>query len=251
MSSKLFNRINILIFILLVGINCWIYLHRDNGYAYTSYLNQNQLYIIHENPHITGFNLRGNDSLEIIIAPEKSQNNWISVTESSNGNKQNSHPIIKLQNGKHRYLLYNGVDSIILGFDYVNSETYKKSGRTRGSVIELCDASVPTSNAHYKSINEWQQSYPYTTDVEITEAKKLLKDSLHIKPTDSSIEIIEKISAYILKYTNSVKGIPSDSMDLISPTKQFELAKSQKAQVWCGNFADIFSFYSQDRKSVV
>ena len=136
MSSKLLNRFNILIFILLVGINCWIYLHRDNGYAYTSYLNQNQLYIIPENPHVTGFNLRGNDSLEIIIVPYKAQNNWVFINESSKDNKQNSQPIIKLQNGKHRYLLYNGVDSIKLGFDYVNSETYKKSGRTRGSVIE-------------------------------------------------------------------------------------------------------------------
>ena len=244
MSSKLLNRFNILLFILLVGINGWIYLHRDDGYAYTSCLNQNQLYGMSENPHITGFNLRGNDSLEIMIAPCKAQNNWVSVHESSKENKQNYQPIIKLQNGKHRYILHHGSDSIILGFDFVSSETYNKSGRTRGSVIELCYSSIPTSNAHFKSINEWQQSSPYTTELEIMEAKKLLKDSLHIKQTDKDIDKIEKISSYILKYTNAARGIPSDSMDLISPTKQFELVKSQKDKVWCGNFVDLFSFYT-------
>ncbi len=239
MSSKLQKRFNALVLIVLFSINCWIYIHRDNGYAYTSYLNQNQLYTISENPHITGFTIKGRDSLEIKLTPNST--NWQSINGLT---KTKSHPIIELREGKHLYKLYYNTDTIFLGFDFVSSTTYKKNGRTRGSVIELCYSSVPTNNEELNSISHWQQISPFTTEKEINEGKQLLKDSLHIKQTDKDIDKIEKISTYILRHLDSNKGIPIDKMDEVSPTQKFKLVKTKQSKIWCGNFADIFSFYA-------
>jgi hypothetical protein len=223
-------------------VNGYIYQHKDDGFAYTSYLNKKQLYYNPENTHIENFKLHGADSLEVIIAPLPY--NWKVKGSIQKELFNNQHPIIKLQEGKHRYVLSSQTDSIILGFDVVNSKTYQKSGRTRASVIELCYASVSISNTHLPSISEWQQVSPYTTEQEIELAKLVLKDSLHVLPTDSSIQVIQKISRYILKYAGANKGIPSNMMDSLSPSKQFEYAKHKQSAVWCGNFADMFSFYA-------
>jgi hypothetical protein len=242
MSFKPLQLYNGFLFLLLVVVNGYIYVHRDDGFAYTSYLNKKQLYSNSENTHIENFILRGLDSLEVIIAP--SPYHWLVKGSSQKELLNDKNPIIKLQEGKHSYVLYNKTDSIIVGFDVVDSKTYQKSGRTRASVVELCYTSVPLNNYNYLSISEWQQASLYTTEQEIEDAKLLLKDSLHILPNDSSIQIIQKISRYILKYTGTNKGIPSNAMDSLSPTKQFEFAKNKQSAVWCGNFTDMFSFYA-------
>ena len=245
MLFKSLNRLRIITFMLLVAINCWIYIYRDNGFAYTSFANQNQLYQSDEIPYIQEFHLHTNDSLEIIINPNSTQNNWQIKERSSIKKTPEHHPIIKLQEGKHNYTLFKNNDSITLGFDYTKSQTYKESGRTRESVVELCYSSIPSTNGNLYPMSEWQQSSPFTTEQEILEVKQFLKDSLQIKTTDNDIQIIEKISFYILKNIGSCKGIPTDEMNTLSPFKQFNLAKAKQSKVWCGNFSDIFSFYAQ------
>jgi hypothetical protein len=242
MSFKPLQLFNGFLFLLLVVVNGYIYQHRDDGFAYTSYLNKRQLYSNSENTHIENFKLHGTDSLEVVIAPQPY--NWQVKGSIHKELLNNQHPIIKLHEGKHQYVLSGKTDSIILGFDVVNSKTYQKSGRTRASVIELCYSSVPIYNNNYPAISEWQQASRYTTGLEIETAKLLLKDSLHILPTDNSIQTIQKISRYILKHIGENKGIPSNTMDSLSPTKQFEFAKHKQSAVWCGNFTDIFSFYA-------
>ena len=242
MSIKPLQLFNGFLFLLLLIVNGYIYHHRDDGFAYTSYLNQKQLYSNSENTHIENFKLHGNDSLEVFIVPIAY--NWKIKGSIQKELLNDKHPIIKLQEGKRRYTLYNLTDSIVLGFDVVNSKTYQKSGRTRASVIELSYASVPTNNINSLAINEWQQTSAYTTKQEIEAAKLVLRDSLHVFPTDSSIRVIHKISRYILKHIGTDKGIPSNTMDSLSPSKQFEFAKHKQSAIWCGNFTDVFSFYA-------
>ena len=245
MLFKSLNRLHIITFMLLVAINCWIYIHRDNGFAYTSFANQNQLYQSDETPYIQGFYLHTNESLEIIVNPNSTQNNWLVEKRSLINKKNEHHPIIKLQEGKHNYTLFNNSDSITLGFDYTKSQTYKQSNRTRESVVELCYSSIPINNNSIGTRSYWQQTSPYSNEQEINEVKKIVKDSLQIKTTDNNIQIIEKISAFILKHIGTDKGIPSDKMDSLSPFRQFNLAKTKQSKVWCGNFSDIFSFFAQ------
>ncbi|TSA51189.1 MAG: hypothetical protein D4R43_01175 [Sphingobacteriales bacterium] len=66
------------------------------------------------------------------------------------------------------------------------------------------------------------------------------KEFTNNKSTEANeVEIIAK---KIIKNLSDHQGTPSDSMDGISSFAQYQRAMEGKDKVWCGNFADIFSY---------
>ena len=93
-------------------------------------------------------------------------------------------------------------------------------------------------------IQKWKQTSPYTTQEEINTAKNILKDSVQINNSENSIQKISKIGSYVLAALDNHRGQPADCMKNTSPLKEFFFASNNKSEVWCGNFANIFSFFA-------
>ncbi|OFY96095.1 MAG: hypothetical protein A3K10_01800 [Bacteroidetes bacterium RIFCSPLOWO2_12_FULL_31_6] len=141
MKQKYFKLINGILFITLLFINGWIYVNRNNGYAYQATANYNQLYQLND-------------------------------------------------------------------------------------------------------LSQWQQKSQYATPKELVATQQIISDSLQINKNESDSIKIKKIAAYLLKNLNDCRGIPIDSMNVISPLNQFNFAIAKKSKVWCGNFSTIFSYFA-------
>lgn len=236
------------IFIILLTINLFIYKNRDDGYAYKEYLNYNQLYQNKESLSIHKLSFNGTDSLRLTFAPNNYNSlKWQVTLPDSLSYININNPVLKLYEGAHNYSIKNieTKDSIIkLRLNFITESTYKKNGRSRNSDVELMYASIPVETEKLYSTKQWIQSSDYTTEQEITIAKKILLDSIHVNSSDNAITKIQKIGSYILKKLDSKRGTPKDTMDLLSPLQRFEYAQKNKSKIWCGDFSSIFSFFA-------
>lgn len=67
---------------------------------------------------------------------------------------------------------------------------------------------------------------------------------MKVAATDSTHIKVLKIARYLLNATKGRLGIPSDDMARLSPIQQLEYVRSGHSQLWCGNYVDLFSFFS-------
>ena len=247
MNYKRLHIFNGIIFLVLLIVNIVIYKNRDNGYAYTEYLNYKQLYQPSELQSITKTRFNGSDSLALYFSQEQNGAVWKIQLPDSTSYTCKGNPVIKLLEGIKDYQLkkINEKDSTIhIRLNYVSEASYKKKGRTRASDVELMQVSFPIQDKKSYSINHWAQSSEYTTDKEILIAKQILLDSMKVIPSENSVSKIQKIGSYIYKKIHQQLGTPNDSMDIYSPLKQFTLAQQGKSEIWCGSYTNIFSFFA-------
>lgn len=248
MKYKHLHIFNGTIFIILLTINLFIYKNRDDGYAYKEFLNYNQLYQNKESLSIHKLSFNGTDSLKLTFAPNNYNSvKWQIKLPHSLSYISNNNPVLKLYEGAHNYTIKNleTKDSLIkLRLNFITENTYKKNGRSRNSDVELMYASIPFKPEKSYSSSHWIQSSEYTTEKEITIAKKTLMDSIHVNSSDNDITKIQKIGSYILKKLDSKRGTPKDTMELLSPLQRFDYAHKNKSEIWCGDFSSIFSFFT-------
>ena len=241
MRIKTLTILNGSIFLALLLINCWIYINRNEGYAYQEISSYGQLYAYDEMKRISRIYFDGKDSLQLTIK----DNEDLSTVEK-NLSRPSWNTTIKLKEGTNEYTIQNREgkknENIEIRINYTSEETYKKNGRTKNNDIEIFSSNTPIGDSKLYSLFDWKQESQYITQEDYNDAKKLLIDSIKISEGDNTIEKIQKIAAYIIKKLDTCRGIPSDSMDFISPIKQIKFAELNKSKVWCGNFASIFSF---------
>lgn len=247
MNYKRLHIFNGIIFLVLLIINIIVYKNRDNGYAYTEYLNYKQLYQPSELQGIAKTRFNGNDSLALYFSLEQSNTVWNIQLPDSTSYTCKGNPVIKLQEGINDYQLNNASskDSIIhIRLNYVSEASYKKKGRTRVSDVELMQVPVPIQDKKLFPLSHWIQSSPFTTDKEIAIAKQILSDSMKVISSENSISKIQKIGSYIYRKIHRQLGTPNDSLDSLSPMQQFNLAIHGQSEIWCGTYTNIFSFFA-------
>ena len=246
MGKRNLYLLHTILLVFVIGLNCWIYFSRDNGYAYQEFASFAQLYELNTTPRITDLITR-QDSLELVIKPVPGDSIW----KITKGNKltvsRSIHPIIQLESGKHEYTVTTGnPDSSFLltvGINVTPESTYTQNKRTRESVTELYACNIPVGNYKTWSINDWQRISPYSQQQDEVLAKQWIKQYAGIVHGDSTLRKTEKIARALLKQLDASRGIPEDSMDLISPYRQFTKAIHLQSKLWCGNFTAIVSYF--------
>lgn len=247
MTTKRLHIFNGIIFLALLIVNIVIFKNRDNGYAYSEYLNYKQLYQPSERQSIAKTRFNGTDSLALHFSQETSHITWEIQLPDSTHYSCKGNPVIKLQEGINDYQLKNTSpkDSIIhIRLNYVSEASYKKKGRTRVSDVELMQVSVPIQDKKLFPLSHWIQSSPFTTDKEIAIAKQILSDSMKVISSENSISKIQKIGSYIYRKIHHQLGTPNDNLDALSPMQQFNLAQQGQSEIWCGTYTNIFSFFA-------
>ena len=250
MKIKTFTVFNSIILAALLLINLWIYLNRNNDFAYKDILTYNQLYTPQESDRISNFLYRGKDSVEIIISTDPKNKTWLINQNDSSFHYYGKNPIVKLHEGKNKYSIRSSDNlqkpPIELGLNLSTAESYRREGRTLNSDCEIFYSNTLIGNYTLYPLEKWQQQFPHTTSAEEDLATTITRDSMRIGAADSSIAKIKKIANYILKGIDQCRGIPSDIMDSLSPLKQFSFAKNSRSKIWCGNFTNIFSYFANN-----
>jgi hypothetical protein len=93
-----------------------------------------------------------------------------------------------------------------------------------------------------KCIAQWNQFVGDYPAEELKEAKRIT-DSL-IRGSTSTTMSIMNIGSYLHNRFKAQLGMPSQALMNSSPLNQYkQLCSSDSVQLWCGNFAQIFSFF--------
>lgn len=250
MKVKKLTLFNSIILISLLIVNLWIYLNRNNDFAYKDILTYNQLYSFRESKRISNFSYRGKDSIEVHIAPFTSNHKWLIQQNDSSFYSYGINPIVKLREGKNKYSIQysdsGSKTSIEFGLNLSTEESYKRSGKSLNADCEIFSSNVLNGNYSLYPLSKWKQTFPSGTPLELSLTATIIRDSIKINDSDSSILKIQKIASYILKYLDDDRGIPNDSMDQLSPLQEFQFAKNRRSKVWCGNFTNIFSYFANN-----
>jgi hypothetical protein len=245
LSYRIFN---ISIFLILLFINGYVFINRNEGFEYKEILSYNQLYQNKNDLCIKNMIFDPNGSIKVELSNiSLNQNRWEVQLPDSTKYKSTTSLIIKLKEGVHHYKIKNLINKkIVITFklNYVKAETYKTNGRQRETDIELLQSSIPFEEDNLFYMNHWTETSPYTSKQETFYAKNLLRDSMFISDNDHSIEKIQKIGIYLLKKLDKHRGIPKDKMDYISPLERLKAASKGDSKVWCGDFSALLSFFS-------
>lgn len=230
----------------LAGLNAWLFLHRNEGYAYKEALSYDQLYQNKDESRIIEFRIGKKDSLELLLNDSQTTDLWQISLPDQRGYDYKANPKIKLSAGKQNYRLQRvkgATTTIELGINYTSTDTYAKHGRTRESVVELFSSNVPAGNYELHAIVDWEAYSMGADKKEVDEARDLIRREAGILPLDSDATKVEKIADLILKKLDDKRGIPTDEMDALSPMERFKHAIRGSSAVWCGDLSDILSFF--------
>lgn len=247
MKKRNFHIFLGLLVTMLFAINLWIFFHRNEGYAFNEELSYDQLYQGASQTRVFELTLVSKDTLELELNDSPQSSQWRILVPGGGSYTCSSKPRIKLEPGKNVYSLLNLTkpdhSPIELGINFTPSEIYAQSGRTKESVVELYSANVPVGEYPLHVISDWLQYTEKNSGMEVAEARKLLAEEAGFLQGEPDEIKVEKTAAFVLKHLDRICGIPTDTMDLLSPLKRFMYAKMGQSAVWCGDQSDILSFF--------
>jgi hypothetical protein len=240
-------RLVLIIFFLLTITNLLIYINRNNGFEYVQQSTYANLYP-NCSKGISGIDIEKDSIAKINLKGYSPAVKWNVFCDDAVILKEQSMPLhVALKESLHHYILQandSAVKLIIIGLDYSPAEVYKRSGSSVATNYEIRYCSEPFVAADSTSVTKWKDPLDYTDAAELNTVKQFLTDSLHIKPTDSTLNKIKIIGSYIYQSIKQSMGIPPDSLSKHSVYKQFCLAKNKETKIWCGNIADIFHLFA-------
>jgi uncharacterized membrane protein len=236
-----------ILFILLTAVNIIIYINRENGYEYIKQSSYTDLYPnISKGISVIKIEKEGAAVVDLKGYPANIQ--WNIYCNDSLIVRNESMPLhFTLEQHVNRYLLRatdSAITPITIDLDYSPAEIYAGSSSSIGTNYELRYCSEPLVTADSISVYKWRDPFDYMDPAEMKVIKEIITDSLSINTGDSTTLKIKKIGNYIYQAIKNNMGVPADSLAKYSVYRQFCLARSGNAKIWCGNITDIFHLFA-------
>lgn len=246
------KKISLCLFIclaILLVVNIFFFINRNTNphLIYAKKANYAEIYYVDEAPHISGFKTLINDSVFIEINRDNNKYKWeVFVDDSISYSEFDYNPTIKLLNKTHSYKIYYSpaIDTIKLDIMLTKKEEYQKANYSGETNYFIRKNSIPIISTPLFSSKKWVSDYSEVQDNQNREALNLLHNEMKVKETDSTLVKIEKIGAYIISTMEGHVGIPSDTMCYLTPLEQFNFARNNKSDIWCGNFSNIYAYFA-------
>lgn len=223
------------------------YCRKKLEYAYAEMLSYNQLYYPDEHLRIKSLKWDKNDDIKIEFNGNGiKEQNFFEVYSDSSKIYEKEMPVLKFRMmpglKTYRIVANRSPDTIIIDIDYAPAPVYRTAGSSASPAVEISTASIPIGDKGLKSIEDWNWSMADNTDKAIIAS--YLRDSMRITKDDNTEEKVKKIALYILNITKGRYGIPSDSLMALGPIQQLNAVRKGMSRIWCGNYAEFFTFFA-------
>lgn len=220
-------------------------------HAYAEILSYNQLYYQDETTRITRIYSTQDDSLKFEFGGSdiKDTNLFELFLDSTLFAKKVSRYLtIMPAMGRRNYTLQiNNGKPYRINIDFTPLKVYRNAGNSSKLQFEVTSQDLLISNLRLHKRNIWNTA-PYSIGKmqDKTQVKQYLYDSMKIVSTDNTVAKVVKIASYLLKATQNRMGIPSDYLTGLNPIQQLEEIRAGRSKLWCGNYADLFAFFSAE-----
>ncbi|MEO6734366.1 MAG: hypothetical protein ABIN01_24305 [Ferruginibacter sp.] len=237
-----------LLFSLLIIVticNCYIFFNRDD-YEYIRQSSYFDLYQKFTNPSIQNF-APVNDSKFVIklTKPSPTPVTWF-VRRDSNETivSKQVEPTIIMKQGLSTYTIFSNSlpDTLIIKAEYYPKDYYNKLGNKQSGGIVIYTSDFPFSTSP-QNTEEWGDNKVAIGKIDEEALAIILKDSMHIKPNNNTVEKIKKIGNFLYNKIFKSRGIPTDSMMALPVFQQYKAAAIGQP-IWCSNYAQIFNMFA-------
>ncbi len=210
--------------------NAWMVLHRHEGY-FVRQLSYETLYSPAEALRIAGFERHPN-ALVVRIEPVRA-GDWEIRSDEMPALVRGPHPRIALRAGLHTYRLAQRGRELSLTVLHDPS----------AGQVAVLDASVPVGDFARQSLAEQAARLDDYSAADVARGRRILaRIGL---PSGGTRERIERLMAHIVTELDAHRGTPSyEMMRVLSPLAQYDRARAGREQVFCANFAQIYSFFA-------
>ncbi len=208
------------------------------------------LYYPADVPALVNTRVLAKGRLRLDIAMRERPRRWI-VTDDAGGRAEQAgeFPVLELKEFIHSYEIeipdLAPPVRISIRFGFYTSEFYKKAGRTQPDNYWLISASIPMGEFRRFPLSRWVDTFPYVSEAEKEEGRRILRDDMKVSGGESALEKIEKICGYQMALYKTQAGTPDDRMkDEPSPLKIFLRVQAKEGKIWCTQMALIYHFFA-------
>jgi hypothetical protein len=240
--------ISFLLLFLLVAMSNW-FARKKMDYSYADLPGYNQLYETKEQTRITCLTDNKNGSISIAFAGKalRKQNDFRVYQKDSllaTGKAENCTFQPLLGTREYNIRINEAAGYVTFTLNNTPDSLYRIFGNSSTVTFEITGSNVPVAPNDLYSITDWAISYDNQPETEKKAVDDYLRDSIHIRPAETTPERILKISDFILQRVKGMDGVPSDSMSQLSPVNQLKCAQSGRSKIWCGIYTNIFCFFA-------
>lgn len=243
-----FKRVVLLlaVFFFLLAIN--FFARKRLPYSYSKALSYNQLYFLDEQTRITRIYTQ-NDSITFEFKGEsiKDANLFELFLDSSLLSRKTSRYLtIMPAIGRKSYMLsINGGRKYSIDIDYPPFEPNPDAYQPAELSFEVSSHDILISDINLTRFSEWRDDIFWKEEtLDKTVVDKYLTDSIKIFNTDKTSDKVIKIARYIIQATLSHAGAPSKKIEELNPIQQLDEFRSGRSNLWCGNYAYLFTFFA-------
>jgi len=234
------------ILLLITCANVYVFLNRD-GFTYVKQSTYTELYPLTGDPEVCELKTVNDSSIRIITAnPSDKMTNWKIITDSLAPITQNaSSPEFILQKGIHEYAIFTKEfpDTIRIKAEYVVKDSNTENDKARKPGITIYKADMPVIG-QAANTDRWNDNEIPVSATEKDSIKKILEDSIGIRETETTVEKIKKIGAFLGYRLLNGGGLPPKGVRALSIFGQYRAVCSGQ-KIWCGNYALVFNLFAR------
>lgn len=219
----------------LLLINAYILLHRNEGYKYFPFKTYGELYVTDSTLYLKDVNFN-KDTLELSFSRRLASNYNLIIDDTmprGTIKADNKSLHIPLLDDIHSYKLIPSFPEalqIVIEIDHDKNE-----GANYTNEFVYCN--VPGPNIKVSRYKTWTKGIISFSDDEVRNGKELLtKNTAALSASTDSARLIEVCRLISILRPNA-NGIKASEVSLESPYKQLKMAMQNKINLDCGNYA--------------
>lgn len=240
-TLKIFLLLSIILFLCTVFVNIYIYLNKNEGYAY-SLSSYNSIYYPKESPAITKFDKTMTDSVVICISDISSDIDWeIRPVGSQSYIVNNEYPIVYLPINGNTYESNFTICRLDNGFCFdVNLQ------RQNIGDIQVITSSIPYINVSRYNFSEFCD-ISWISSSEREKIRKILNDILLIDTCKSTLSKVELITSHINSIANRDTNIGLNYYwNTYTACQIYEFALEGKTNLTCNEYSEVYYLFANE-----
>lgn len=229
--------------IVLLAVNAYILLHRNQGYKYYPFKSLTELYVTDSTLYLKDLKFEG-DSVELILSKSLKGKFFDNRVD---GGYEHKRFALKANNNIIKFHLVNGYSSYTFrDLDSINpiniiEVKIDHSSYNNQFTNELLYCNLPGPQINISSLKTYQTDKGFSTE-EKQNAINLLKEKTNFNKDSSDFYNTIAITKFVSSLCNNAKGIHAYKLSELRPYGQIQEALKCNADLACGNYSAIIGY---------
>jgi hypothetical protein len=133
--------------------------------------------------------------------------------------------------------------AVEISIRFYSKEFYGSLGMKHDDVY-VVRANVPCGDFQQFSVADWTDNYRYVGEEGLAEARRILKEEIGVRDTDSTFARMDKLVRYLRKKLKGSGGVPKDDERWMNPWVLYNEMVAGTGKGWCTQNAQIWVFWA-------